>query len=277
MGFKSQIAQDLQHFWNMPQVFWAGSASFLVFLSIVLCLIVAGDRPAHPNETCQRFAYGVVREGVVAEIMPQHISVPKFLNCYFDCCLALRFFLSQWAVDWIAVEWLPLVSSRKAMQPFNLHTQLRIMTTPTHCKLHFEKLQNLRKISRKSFLLHQWRLWGNLPKRSENVSVKARTATCSAGCGQRSTHRHTPWHCEWEWFLVFLTERICTWGSASKRLCNRLAAKKHDATLKNSEQKIRENTYQKHSTKTPSLKNPKWTAEPDNTPSCTLRDQIPKW
>ena len=28
----------------------------------------------------QRFAYGVVREGVIAEIMPQHIGVPELLG-----------------------------------------------------------------------------------------------------------------------------------------------------------------------------------------------------
>ena len=41
----------------------------------------------------------VVREGVVAEIMPQHIRVPKLLSCYFDCCLALHVFLPQSVVD----------------------------------------------------------------------------------------------------------------------------------------------------------------------------------
>ena len=66
-------------------------------------------------EQTQQFTYGVVREGVVAEIMSHHISVPKLLSCYFDCCLALHFFLPQSVVHWVTVESLLLASSRKAM------------------------------------------------------------------------------------------------------------------------------------------------------------------
>ena len=79
---------------------------------------------------------------------------------------------------------------------------------------------------------------------------------CSAGCAQQSAHT-SPWHCEWEWFLIFLTGLTCTWGSAFKRPCNRLAVKKHDVTWNNTlKRKSERNINQKNIGKNPFSKNP---------------------
>ena len=100
----------------------------------------------------QRFAYviGVVREGVVAGIMPQHIRAPEFLSCCFDCCLALHFFLPQSVVHcvlWNHCSWLQVRRQcNHSICTLHLSTATHSAAhndppPPTHCKLHFEKLR----------------------------------------------------------------------------------------------------------------------------------------
>ena len=149
------------------------------------------------------------------------------------------------------------------------HTQLHTMTPPpqalqTALPEVADILRNfLRKIVQNRFYCASEgceilrKFCRNSPKRAEKFSARTRTANALPDA-RSSAHTLPPWHCEWEWFLIFLTGWICPWGSAFKRPCNRLAAKKHDTTWNSTlNRKSERNIYRKNIGKNPSLKTPK--------------------